>query len=585
MKRSLVALCSLLLALAAVPAGAAVRALLDRTQIAPGETVQLTLVLDGQSGGQPDLTPLRTDFEILGESTRSNIQIINGHYSSRMELLLTLSPKHAGQLKIPALSWGPDQSQPLMLTVSAGSNGGQGAGAAASAPRVFITSEVQPSEPYLLAAVHLTVRIYAADPLNRPSLDLPTSNDVVVRQLGDDEVGTAEKNGASYYVITRRYLLFPQHSGTLSIAGPTLSAQLIASAPRDPRDPFSGLGGSPFSSLTTMRPIRVHGDPILLQVQPRPPVAANAPYWLPARAVTLEGDWHPGNLQAHVGDPITLDLKLRAVGLTAAQLPDLTSLLSIPPELKTYPEQPKLNDSDESDTVQASREQSLALIADQAGRYSIPALHLTWWDTGSNQAHEASLPARTLVILPAVGNPAPVAAAPAPSIVTAPAASSASSSGAPAAKSTPASAPSGGLPWRWISVGLTLLWLVTLGGWLLSRRKKKIVSAQLTEGLVSRTGEARAAFLEACRHDDAPAARRHLLAWAGAAWGKAPTGLNALGARLADPNVAALLRELDRACFAGGGWNGQALAGALAELPDRQTQASRRSSKLAPLYR
>jgi hypothetical protein len=584
MKRPRLALGCLLLVLAALPAGAAVRALLDRSEVAPGETVQLTLVLDGQSRAQPDLTPLRTDFDILGESTRSNIQIINGSYSSRTELALTLSPKHSGQLTIPPLSWGSDRSQPLTLTVAAGS-GDQSAGATASSPRVFITSEVQPKQPYLLAAVHLTVRIYAADPLNRPSLDLPTSHDVLVRQVGDDEVGTAEKNGASYYVVTRRYLLFPQRSGTLSIAGPTLSAQVIASTPRDPRDPFSGLlGGSPFG--TTMRPIRVHGDPIVLEVQPRPASAAAAPYWLPARSVTLEGDWNPGNLQAHVGDPITLDLKLQAVGLTAAQLPDLTTLLSVPSELKAYPEQPKLNDADQSDTVQASREQTLALIADQPGRYSIPALHLTWWDTGANEAREASLPARTLVVLAAAGSPPPVATARTPSTVTTPApALSNTSRSAAAPEPAPASRPAGGLPWRWISLGLTLLWLLTLGGWLLSRRKRKIALPQLTEGLISRSAQARAAFLDACRHDDAPAARRHLLDWAGATWGKAPRGLNALAAQLKDPNVTALLRELDRACFAGGDWNGEALASALAELPDRQAKASRRSSKLAPLYR
>ena len=51
-----------------LPASAAISAWLDHDQIAPGETVQLTLQHDGQTDSQPDLSPLKQDFQLLSRS-------------------------------------------------------------------------------------------------------------------------------------------------------------------------------------------------------------------------------------------------------------------------------------------------------------------------------------------------------------------------------------------------------------------------------------------------------------------------------------------------------------------------------------
>lgn len=100
------------------------------------------------------------------------------------------------------------------------------------------------------------------------------------------------------------------------------------------------------------------------------------------------------------------------------------------------------------------------------------------------------------------------------------------------------------------------------------------------------SANARALFREACRTNDAPAARFHLLTWASAAWeGKAPTGLNELARAMEDPSLSASLRELDRACYGGGSWQGEKLANSLTELPSQGRRSKgRRRDQLAPLY-
>ena len=203
---------------------------------------------------------------------------------------------------------------------------------------------------------------------------------MLVQQVGADRNETVVENGERYQVVERRYDIFPQRSGPLKLSGPVLDAQI---AVQNRMDPFGNsfkdfFGNRPFGgAFTTAKPIRVRGDDIALEVLPRPAAAGND-YWLPARGVTLEGEWRPAQGPIKVGDPVTLDLHLSAQGLTAAQLPDLNSLLKLPPGIKAYPDQAKLT-NDTQNGIVGRRDQSIALIADRAGDFTLPAVSVHWW--------------------------------------------------------------------------------------------------------------------------------------------------------------------------------------------------------------
>jgi hypothetical protein len=579
---------------AAVQALADVRASLDASQIAAGDTVLLTLEHDGRTSGQPDVTLLQQDFDILGTSSSTTFELINGSASEKTEVVLTLAPKVSGHLTIPPLSWDGERSQPLLLDVTGPAGSGQRAAAGApSAAKVFMETSSAPERPYVEAAVQLTVRLYIAETLYHPELDFPESSDVIVKRLGTDVTSEAERNGQSYQVVTRQYLLFPLNSGKLILPGPVLEAEVAVGQPAGNSDPFgNAFGGSPFGTLLrAVRPMRLHGDPIVLTVRPRP-ASAVGNYWLPAREVSLSSSWNPPQLSARTGEPVTVDLDLQATGLAAAQLPDLASLLSLPSGLKAYPDQPKLDDSARDGNLVGNRNQSIALMADSPGHYSIPALTVKWWDTQANQPRTATLPARTLVILPAPASsaaaapPAPVPPAPAAQPPPAPIASQHAAPPPPAPKSPSARSPS---EWEWISIGLAVVWLATLAAWLWPRRARAAphpaaVTRRSARQLRPDPAKERAAFHAGCEANDPRAARSHLLAWATALWGTAPAGINAIAARIGDATIAELLRDLDRACYAGGTWQGGPLAAALTELPGPTGKTARQRDRLAPLY-
>lgn len=587
MKRAILVFVTLSSLGLAATASAAVTASLDRDQVADGETVQLVLQHDGSGGGDPDLGPLKKDFDVLSTSSGSNIQIVNGSMSAQRELRLTLAPKHRGRLQIPPLTWAGEQSEPLTLTV-ADAGSGNSAGRSPPAGHVFVTSSVDQAHPYVQGTVVLTVQLHADEPLYHASLDFSGNNDVVVQQLGQDRKSTETRNGHRYDVIERQYLLQPQRSGKLSLDGPTLDAQVADAARQDPFGPNSpfadAFGGSPFAGmLNATKPLRLHADPIELDVLPRPP-AATGRDWLPARSVTLEASWTPDSASLRAGDPLTLHLRLRAEGLTATQLPDLSTELSLPEGLKAYPDQAKLDTSLQSGKVVGSREQDIAIIAGRPGHYELPSLHLSWWDISRNAQRELSLPGRTLEILPG----ASAAAAPLAPQTDHPQLPASEDAVRPSPPQQRAVGTAPGSPWPWISLTLGILWLGTLAAWWRGRRTRADIAtsspAVAAEETIMDASAARKAFQQACRGNDALAARRSLLDWARAAWpDRVTAGLGALAARLDDAHLGELLRQLDRACFAGADWNGSELAERLTSFGEiRRTR--KQQPVLADLY-
>jgi hypothetical protein len=575
-----------------LPAAAAVTAALEKQQVAPGDTVQLILRKDGSGGGDPDLAPLKQDFDVLRSSTGPSVQFVNGSMSAQRELRLTLAPKHSGTLQVPPLNWGGEKTEPLSLTVSdtAATSDQPAQRAGATAAPVLLTTSLDQKQPYVQGAVVLKVQIHFVQPLYQASLDLEGNNDVQVRQLGEDRQSSEIRNGHRYDVIERQYLLQPLRSGSISLEGPTLDGQ-VADSSRDPfgaNSPFAdAFGNSPFAGVVGgRRQIRLHGDPIVLDVRPRPS-AAKGRDWLPAKELKLAQGWRPDNTDVHVGEPLTLHLGITASGLTAAQLPDLSAELQLPDGLKAYPDQAKLDTSLKSGEIVASREQDIALIAGHAGHYRIPALHLNWWDVQQNLAREAVLPEREFDILPAVGNtaePTVAAAAEAPAatgdaVSTPPDESSAAPQGAVPSRTALS-------PWAWVSIALGVLWLSTVAAWWYRSRHLKVepTAAVPKASTNAAVGTLRRAFLKACQDNDAKAARHALLTWARVeSPDNPPIGLTAIARLVGDPVLSELLAQLDRACYADGNWQGSALAQALSVWPGT-TAVSRKHSGLSPLY-
>jgi len=596
----------LLLGLGSTDLRADVSATLDRTTIAAGDTVTLTIQAEGQQsqGAQPDLPPLRQDFTILGTSTSQQMQIINGRMSSSASLRVELEPKHGGRIEIPALKAGNDTTAPLTLTVA------DQPAATASQPgsSLYLETEVEPQggSTFVQQQIQYTTRLYSSIPLIEGALGDPQPEHAVVERLGEDKHYQTTVNGQRYQVIERNYAIFPEQSGTFTIPSVSFTGRAATGggAARRPfgrmdsmieqffgRDPFSNdsFFATPFGDPGK----RVHASSKTVTVKVKPhPASYTAATWLPGEDLTLHDSWATQPPEFRVGEPVTRVISIDAKGLAASHLPDVT--MPAIANMRIYPEEPRRESRTDGAVVYGHSEQSFAFVPQKAGKVTLPEIRLSWWDIKAGKEMVAVLPSWNVVVLPGTGGVqgAPVTPTAAVSKPTAQPVVEPPASAAPAA----ASAAINTLKhvWPWIAGGAILLMFVALFMWRRSRRKPSAaVAAVDVKPAMPVTapgpdaGVALRALRQACDENNARAAARALLDWAAAEWpGNPPRNLGAVASRLKN-DAAAEVRRLDQSLYAPGGviWDGASLGNAFKTTAVKQSvKPATAAGGLAPLY-
>jgi hypothetical protein len=541
----------LLAALAPAPASARVRVDIDRDPVVADESFTVTFTAETADQSEPDFTPLEKDFEILGRSSQTSLQIINGRPDARQSWVINLIAKRSGKVELPAIAFGNERSAPVVLDVRAAAPG------TTVDNDVFITVEATPQPAYVQAQIVVIVRLYVGVQVGSASLSELTADGAVVEKLGDDRRREEARGGRDYTVFERRYAVFAERSGTLTLAPVEFAGELLGRG-------FFG------------RYKRTASEPMDLNILPAP---AGVVPWLPATAMTLGEQWPQDPPVFHAGEPLTRTLTLTAKGLTAAQLPPLGG--GSADGFKQYVDQPDLNDVAAEDGVTGVREEKIAFLPTEAGHYTLAPIEVTWWDTGTQSLQVVRVPEREVEVLPGAVAQAPAAPAPA----TQAPAQDASAAGAPP---NPAfESATGRRLWLAAVILLGAGWLVTASAWWWSsrsRRAERVRAASAPEP--AELGAARRQLRDACGRDDAPAAQAALLAWARARWPDAAAGAWRELRGHAGVALARELDALDRARYAreAAAWSGAALWRAFSvETPNLEP---RRAAKpvLLPLH-
>lgn len=555
-------LAALLCGAAAAPAIAALQAQVDQNPVPEDQSFTLTLESDG-TDGTPDLSGLARDFDVMGTSKSSSINIVNGAMSRTIDWQISLMPKHSGTLTIPAIAVGGERSAPITVTVTpAGQAQGQTANRQPRA--VFLEASAEPHQAYVQQQLHYTVRLYhAVDLANGATLSEPsfTAGQAVVERLGKDRTYETTRNGTQYEVIERDYAIYPQKSGKLVI--PPLEFE------GDVEQGGSGFFGlDPFNSNT--RHLRLKSPAVTLTVKP-PPAAFTGNQWVPAQKLQLAETWSQSPTTFTVGQPITRTVTLTAQGLTAAQLPDLTAPV---PGLKEYPDRPSLKDQKDEQGITGVRQESIAMIPTRPGTLTLPALEVPWWNTATDRLEVARVPARTITVAPAPGGTAAPPPPPAGAVVA--------PTSAPAA--TPHARTAGFWPWLALLNGLG--WLVTVLAWVFTARRSRPAPRPRPAAAPS-SAKLERALKASCLAGDAAQSKRLLLEWARQTWPQQPpVSLLAL-ARRCEPPLAEALEQLDRALYAPSAepWHGEALWNAFErDKPGKGPSGRADAAELEPLY-
>lgn len=389
MHRPVAWLAACLLALCSTVAMAAgIVARLDRQQVVVGETVTLELLTqDPQQSLETSLELLQDDFIVLDQRTETQMSIVNGRQTALVRLLVTLEPRRSGELQVPALRFrGGATTEPLLLKVEPAPQLAPG-----ESPPVFIETSLDPQEgPYYVhAQLSLKVRIFYLPNLTEAAINPPAPEQASVRLL-DEVPYQAERNGERYKVLERRYAIFPERSGVLTIPAMQLTGRLAErQADRLWQPSVRG------------RRVRYQSEPLTLDVKPRP-ASFQGPHWLPARSVDLAQQISDvDGLRA--GEPVTRTVILDAVGLDEHMLeePRWPEVVNA----RIYPDQPQGISRDDGEWVLGHREFRYAVVPEQPGELVLPEIRLHWWDTVADRERVAVLPEHRVQVLPPVQGP------------------------------------------------------------------------------------------------------------------------------------------------------------------------------------
>jgi hypothetical protein len=485
----------------------------DRRDIALGETLRLTLL--GDAGEQPseiDLTPLNRDWEILSRSSATNARFINGRNNVTRTLELELAPLREGTLAIPSLMTGGRRTTPISILVNP-----EPLIAPGDATVLFESSIDQPSL-YVQAELMLTITLQQAINLESPEISALDIADAVVEPL--ERQSFQRRVGNRTWLVTElRYAIYPQKSGTLSIPAVEFAAREVQA-------------GRTLLGSRLGRRIRLSSEPLEVAVK-SVPAAFPGGVWLPARTLTLTEDWSIDPKALSVGDSTTRTLTLIAEGLQGSQLPPLSSVqgaLNIP-ELRFYPDQESIDQSEIARGLQGTRTQSEALVARADGNWTLPEIRIPWWNTQTDQLAYAVLEARNIVVQ------------------TADMLDDETASGTP----SDATLPMATLP-LWIGLIGVAGWLIAIGlAITLWRLRPKSIRTDTPQGGLAalRGGDLRQALVEVRRaltQQDASGVRTALQHWAECHHGRAFSSLRDI-ARASSPSLAAILSELDRSIY------------------------------------
>lgn len=526
-----------LMTTAAQAGSTTVHAFLDRDHARLGDTVTLNIEIDGAiQSVAPDVSALRSDFDILGTSHNTSVSIINGQSSIKTLWAISLRPNHTGSLTIPSLTVNGQQTAPLTLTVGAAPATAKGE----PGGPVFIKVKPSTLTPYVGQPINLDVRLYYASTVSSGSLDVPHGKDVDVRPLGKSTRYQVQRGGHFYQVLEKHYAVTAQHPGPLNLSPIVFKGTMVTSGG------FAGFFGNG-------RTVTARSAPIHLAVRARP-AASGKGAWLPARKVTLTLSGLPADGQVKVGQTVTLTLTEKAVGLPFESLPkpQLPKLDGV----DVYPDQSQDHTGNDGHWLVGTRTRKFALVPQKAGALTIPAITLGWWNVKTHHKAVARIPAHTLTVVAAAdsGNqataaPAPAASAELPAPVLA----------APVKTVTPGStkqAPSASSHWlAWAALALWLLTaLLVVGFWWWRRRHRSApVSSDKPASIQPATWrQAHRAFLEATRHGGVAAQCDSLLAWARTERSSL-RHLSDLSAALDSPQQREAIAQLQRARYAGVG--------------------------------
>ncbi len=351
----------------------------DRQQLAPHESLTLTLTLNNADirlraeGLSPniDLSPLHKDFDVGVPKANFRYNIYQGRGRSSSELSVTLHPKQAGHSTIPAFEINGEKTQPIALQIISNAETDQASDA-------FVQAGTTHQGP-LWVGQQLVVYL---DILHRIDLNKAKLSDILETEPTRIELlphwqlpqhKTQRKHqGYEYQVQRMSWAIFPQEAGLLNVYLPST------------RINFSNGKTLNFSHQKLVFDVKaLPADLPKDIIIGRPEVRLEA----------LPPSFNQHELQSWT---VTIDAPVEVSGL-----PNFLPSLTLAQELQPYPDKAIRDTVKTHLGISDHANYSQSIIASASGEFSIPQQLIPYFDPSKGQLNHVTIPSQHFTVSPA----------------------------------------------------------------------------------------------------------------------------------------------------------------------------------------
>jgi hypothetical protein len=368
----------------------------DKNPVAVDDQFTYSLVLSnaGMSGGKnlklPDLEKFRV---MMGPSTSSSVQIINGAVSSSVTYSYVLQPKEVGKhtigpasievggkvytsnpITIEVVKSSPQARQPKSRQDASGGLDLQ------LSENLFLRATVDKTRALQGEQINLVYKLYTRVAVQNYNLTkTPTmtgfwSEDMEMpKQV---QLTTETVNGKQYQVgVLKRTALFPTQSGTLEI-GPMEITTLVTVRDRRSWDPFDSFFSDPFGRQVEYV---VKSDPIRIKVDPLPP---GAPASFKGAVGRFTMNVKADRQEVKTNEPFSLKVTISGTGnIKVLESP----VINFPKDFDQYTPKVSDNINRREAKISGSKVFEYILIPRYPGKKTIKPVEFTYFDLGKNE--------------------------------------------------------------------------------------------------------------------------------------------------------------------------------------------------------
>ena len=331
------------------------------------------------------LTPLTSQFDVLGTRTSSQIRSVNGAVEAWTDYIVTLFPLEEGELIIPGLDINGTTTAPIQVTVT-----NEGPRSNQSNEELYLEIETNKESVYVQEQLLFTVRLYyTINGIRNPQFTELEMENSVIQLIGSPNQYEKLIDGERYGVYEKRYVIFPQRSGPLEVPDILFRGEVT-----------DGSSNFVFRNLNTRR-VTAFIEGITIDVLERPVAIQDNDFWLPVSNLTLEESWSTDISNLKVGDSVVRTVTMTADGLDGAVLPPFG-----PTEiegLNLYPDPAEIERTFVEGAIVGTRIETTTMVATESGNFEIPEISIPWWNINTNQLEATIIPATRLTIATVTG--------------------------------------------------------------------------------------------------------------------------------------------------------------------------------------